>query len=461
MAGIGFELRKLLAKDDLLGVAQGYAHSAVAAAGPWLVTAATLAAINVVTYGRVSFEDLSSFRLIVMYNFAFSLILTGPVVAVATRFLADALFARDVRGAPGLLLGALGFSFSIQLLFAFPFTVFILQADAVTRLLTLSNYFLTAGVWIAAVFTTALKEHRAVTGAFGVGMTAGLAGIAIFGPYFRVPGMLIGINLGLMIVFFMLAARVFAEYRHEVVSPFEFVGWFRRHPELAAGAVLYNVAVWVDKWIFWMSPNRQVVANGLVSYPDYDAAMFFAYLTIVPSMALFVFHVETGFFERYLAYTQSVLEHGTWARIQERQREIITEVWNAGRTILLTQAGVAAVVILLAPRLFETLHIGYTQYGMFRMGTLGAIFHVLFLFLTILLAYFELHRPVLALQALFLVLNAGGAMITLRLGFAYYGAGYFLASLIAFLAAFLVVARSLTDLPYVSFIAANPSVRRA
>ena len=45
MAGIGFALRKLARRDDLLGILQGYAHSALVSAGPWVFTVLSLAGI--------------------------------------------------------------------------------------------------------------------------------------------------------------------------------------------------------------------------------------------------------------------------------------------------------------------------------------------------------------------------------------------------------------------------------
>ena len=33
---VGFELRRLTGRDDLIGVAQGYGYAALAATGPWL-----------------------------------------------------------------------------------------------------------------------------------------------------------------------------------------------------------------------------------------------------------------------------------------------------------------------------------------------------------------------------------------------------------------------------------------
>lgn len=38
MAGIGFELRKLVERGDLLGLAEGYGYAALAASGPWIFT---------------------------------------------------------------------------------------------------------------------------------------------------------------------------------------------------------------------------------------------------------------------------------------------------------------------------------------------------------------------------------------------------------------------------------------
>ena len=38
MAGIGFELRKLLKKDSLLGLVQAYAYAGVIGSGPWVLS---------------------------------------------------------------------------------------------------------------------------------------------------------------------------------------------------------------------------------------------------------------------------------------------------------------------------------------------------------------------------------------------------------------------------------------
>lgn len=68
-------------------------------------------------------------------------------------------------------------------------------------------------------------------------------------------------------------------------------------------------------------------------------------------------------------------------------------------------------------------------------------------------------RATLGLHLLFLVVNVIATAVTLRLGFPYYGYGYFIASVVAFLAACLVTFRCLDELPYHAFITGNAAVK--
>ena len=64
MAGVGFVLRKLTARGDLLGVAQGYLHASISTSGGWLFTLLTLSAISTFGPRFASYDDLSNFCLI-------------------------------------------------------------------------------------------------------------------------------------------------------------------------------------------------------------------------------------------------------------------------------------------------------------------------------------------------------------------------------------------------------------
>jgi polysaccharide biosynthesis protein PelG len=458
MAGIGFELRKLVERDDLLGIAEGYGYAALAASGPWLVTILSLAAIFLLGSPANSPRELAIFRTIIVYNFSFSLVLTAPGAIVMTRYLADSIYAKDVREAPAAMLGGLLLTYGVTAPVAGFFYIGHAHLDGPTRAAALLNFLLIAGIWIVSVFLTALKDYRALTVTFGAGMFLATAGAAIFSIPWAVAGMLHGFNLGLAVILFSLTARIFAEYPSLPGRPFAFLRYFRTHWDLALAALAYNLAIWVDKWLMWMAPEREVLSVGLISCPDYESAMFLAYLSVVPSMAAFTLSIETGFFERYSRFYDDIQRHVAYSKIESNHRDLIQSFLDGARNFVVLQGCVCVAGILAAPQLIEWMGISFAQLGIFRLGLLGAFFHSGFLFLLILLAYFDMRRVALALAGLFLASNTLLALVTLKLGYAFYGYGYFLSALIAFAAAFLMADHFIRRLPYHAFIRNNASV---
>lgn len=460
MAGIGFELKKLSQRDDLLGLFEAYSHSSVAASGPWVFTILALGGISLWGTSESSVDTVALFRLIVIYNFAFSLVLSSPVIIVATRFLADRVFEADVQDAPGMLVGGMLVLFLALALFAVPFYFFHVSLAPLARIGALINFFLVTAIWISSVFLTALKDYRAVSRSFASGMAVALIGCLWAADLFgTVSSLLLAFNAGLTVILFYLISRVLEEYPYPVQRPFRMVGHFREYWSLAAGGLAYSTAIWIDKWILWFSPQGETLASGLISFPDYDSASFLAYLTIVPSMALFVLNIETRFFEKYLRFYRSIARHATFAEIRTNHQEILRELMESSRNVIMAQAAISFSVIMLAPKLFRWFDVSFLQLGMFRLAVLGALFHVLFLFMSILLSYFDMRMAALKVNLLFLVSNTVFTLITVDLGFAYYGYGYFLAAVLTAAVTFGVLAHHTRDLLYQTFVLNNQALR--
>jgi uncharacterized membrane protein len=459
MAGIGFELRKLTRRDDLIGVLQGAMHSSMAATGPWLFTILSLGGVVLLSSRMVLPMEAATFQLIVIYNFAFSLVMSSPVVMLMTRYLADSIHEKNVEQAPALLLACLSFLFGVQFMIAGPFYLFYVNLGVLARLIALANFFLLTGIWVVGIFLTALKNYNAITFSFASGAIVSLGATAYLGPKYSATGMLAGFTAGIAVIFFGLVARVLAEYPYRVAFSFRFAGHVRKYWELGLAGLLYNSAIWVDKWIMWTSSGRKVLDSGLVSYPDYDSAMFLAYLSIVPAMAMFVFSIETDFFEKYLRFYREIQRHGNYSAIGRNHQEIIHSLLEGFRNFSVLQGSICLMAILLAPEIFNLFGISYVQIGIFRFGVLGAFFHVLFLFMSIILSYFDLKRVAVTLQGLFLLTNATFTLISMRLGFPWYGHGYFVAALVTFSAALFVTMHYVRQLPYQAFVCTNSSAR--
>jgi uncharacterized membrane protein len=459
MAGIGFVLQKLTSRGDLFGLAQGYLHASVSTAGGWLFTILALSAVTFFGPHFASYEDLTTFRLVIVYNFAFSLVLTGPLSMVLTRYLSDRIFARSVEGVPGIAVGGMAFAVLCSAPLVAPFYFWWVDLTTGARLAGCIGYALVSAIWVLSVFLSTLKEYASVTRAFGVGMLISVTASYLVGPDAGVGGMLAGFDVGLAYIVFTLLARVFAEFPFPVVQPFAFLPYFRSHWPLAASGGVYYAGIWIDKWLMWTAPERLTTPSGLVSYPDYDGALFLACLTIVPSMAVFVVNIETRFFEQYHRFYRDIGAHATLARIRDNQAGLLKAVFLGSRQLVLPQLVLVTLLVVLAPAIFTALGIPFGQLAIFRIATIGALFQLFFLLLTIVLSYLDLNRLTLGLHGLFLVTNAVVTLATLHLGFPYYGYGLFIASIVAFLAAVTATLRCLDELPYHAFITGNPSVR--
>jgi uncharacterized membrane protein len=211
----------------------------------------------------------------------------------------------------------------------------------------------------------------------------------------------------------------------------------------------------------WFAPEAVKLPSNMRFYPDYDSAMFMAAMTILPSLALFVFSVETNFFNYYRRFYGNILAHASLRRIRALQKNIFDSILEGGRNTVLMQGAIALLVILLAPQIFERVGMFFMQLGMFRLAVLGSFFQVLLLFATIILAYFDCRRLNVGIFFFYLVANILLTLLFLNLGFEYYGYGFFLSSALAFLLAAGLLFSHVRKLPYHAFITNNDSVRKA
>src|SRR5256885_16289915 len=71
-------------------------------------------------------------------------------------------------------------------------------------------------------------------------------------------------------------------------------------PALIGIGVLYNLGIWIDKFMFWYyPPTSQQIIGGLRASPIFDLPGFLSYLSIIPGMAGFPGGPGTHFVEEY------------------------------------------------------------------------------------------------------------------------------------------------------------------
>ncbi len=93
MAGIGFELRKYLDDDSFTGTLKAYGFAGLISAGPWVLSILGVMLIGIVAISqKVGGQQVEQFTTSVTWIMGTSLILSGVLQLVFTRFIADRLF---------------------------------------------------------------------------------------------------------------------------------------------------------------------------------------------------------------------------------------------------------------------------------------------------------------------------------------------------------------------------------
>jgi polysaccharide biosynthesis protein PelG len=462
MAGIGFQLRRLARQDTISSVVAAAGHAAVIAAGPWLFTIFALAAIGFIADQITGRDVLANFRAIVIYAFATSLVMAAPITIVATRLVGDALWLKRPQDVRGLLLASYVATI-LPIVVGVSAEVVLLRVEFGAAIALMGASLLVALIWVALAFCGAVRDYRGVTLSFVGGLLIALvASIAVAVAGLESNAMAWAFTGGLTFTFFGLTSRVFATFPQApgpLLDSLEKIDeGSRRYMRLMLGSFLGNAGVWIDKVVYWLSIEGSRLENGLLHAPAYDSTMFIASLVIVPSLASFVLSLETGFFDRYQQYFATIANHGTLAQIENARQRLQRYTLEHLVLITVSLAGLAAIVILTAPIIIEALGLQFRQIAILRYGALGAVFHFVFIAASSVLLFFDRRRRYLILQALFLVLNAGFAWGSLRLGEDYYGAGYFAACLVCAAVAYRMAEKTFDRLNFLTFLGNNPSI---
>ncbi len=485
MAGIGFALRQLYQQETLSAVVKASGHAAVIAAGPWLFTIFSLVAITASSEPLAGHETLATFRAVIIYAFATSLVLAAPVTIVATRLVADKLWQRQTQCVRPLLMAAILFATAavtagvagLVAYFAIPIRLG-LSLFATTAIVAM--------IWVSVAFCGAVKDYKGITLAFVTGLVIAIAAstaAALTG--LGAPGMIWGFATGLAVTLFGLILRVLATFpaspgpassgpassglassgaahSGSVLSQcIPLLNGFAKYGYLAAGALCGTAGVWIDKWVFWFSGEGQTVDGGLIHAPLYDSAMFIASLVIIPALAQFVMKLETEFFDRYQHYYRTIQAHGTIDQIEAARLRLQGLSLESLALITAAQLAIAAVLVLTAPAIVESLNLQFRQISILRYGALGSVFQFIFIAATSMIVFFDRRKIYCALQVLFLALNLVLSILTVAWGEDYYGAGYFVAAFISSAVALIIAERTFAALNYLTFIGNNPSITGA
>ncbi len=456
MGSIGFEIRKLLERDSYWSVLRAYGYAGLVSGGPWVLSILSIVMIGILAVALgVAQREVNAFQICVTYLMATSLIWTGGMQLMFTRFVADRAYASAQAEVLPNLFGVLTITMGGGFLWAAPAIFWFFTGPFFQNVLLLSNFVVLSGAWITLIFLSGMKAYRRIVRTLGKGYLLGIAVALVASPW-ELNGLLLGVLTGHAYLLFSFLRHIVREYPGNSLLKFDFLNQRRSFYSLFAVGTLYYLAVWVDKFIFWFVPHTsEAVIGPLRASIIYDLPIFLAYLFILPGMAVFLVSMEADFAQQHERFYRAVREGDTLMHIEYRRDQMVYAARQGIYEIFKVQGLTVMLCLLWGRELLHAVGISPLYIHLFYIDVVAVSVQVLLMAILNVLFYLDARREVLIITACFFITNLLFTFATLHLGAETFGYGFAASvTLSAFLSLF-ILSHKFNRLEYETFMLQN------
>ncbi|UOY92220.1 exopolysaccharide Pel transporter PelG [Ectobacillus sp. JY-23] len=442
MAGIGFKMQKLFKEDYFSARVRAYGFAVLITAGPWLVVVVTLALVQwLIGMAGVTMQVRELFLASISYCFIFSQVIFGVQNLIVTRYIADLFYEKRSDEVYPTFLGASQTAIGLGIILWCVFAIFS-PLPFLYKLLLLILLSVMNVIWILFLFLTAAKYYQPIAysfilgGAASLGATALLIYLVEFSQYsvqMNAFLLLAAFTFGMVVTLFVLYFSLLISFpKRSATNPFTYLTYFDRYPSLFWTGFLYNAGVWGCNWIIWFGEGASYIEGSFRYHTLYDTAVFLAYLSIIPTMMLFVLSIETRFYQRYRTFYGYINEGGSLQQIK-RAKETMQIVLRQELERLLRNQGLFSILVMATIVYFaERFGIQQPFFGMLCITIVGAFANAMVLVISLLLLYFEDRKGAMYTSIIFFTSNILLTLLCMPLGLDGYGLSFAISSILTF-----------------------------
>lgn len=462
MAGIGFELKKLFAGKGLLQNMRACFFSIIITIGPTLLCILLLTVLqNLLGYWGADVADRELFMAAIIYSFLFSLILTSGFNMILSRYISDKIYMKQYqyiiasqKGAVALCLligGIAGIIFyyrsPLELRFKLPAYMLFMELNI---------------LWLQTVYISALRDYMKLIRGFCGGVSSAflLSCILVMPLGFEpLSGVLISVVAGFFIIILVLQYSIESFFPKGESLYFSFLEYIDQYPALFFIGLLYTLGLYIHNFYFWSGDLGVILGGTYIFAPEYDIPTFWAFLTILPTMVIFIVSCETSFYEKYKAYYDAICSGGLVDeifRLQDEMREVMS---HNLRNIMCIQMIFTILSLAIGMLFLPLTGLQDTYIDIFNVLVIGNYaFIFMFICLTVLL-YFDDRKGALLVVCFFAPANIYLTGITASMGNDYYGSGFMAAAFLSLIIAFLRLNYLFNNIRYYTFCS-QPILKR-
>jgi uncharacterized membrane protein len=426
MAGIGFSLHKILKHDTLTRIIAAYATAGIISSTPWIISILGILILGVFISTTPEYHPfVVQFQISITYIVAGSLMISGFAQNSFSRYVSDQLFLnKDSYVIPNFNGMSLVVT-SIAGLFSFLLVLIFFPAQSIGyRLLFMANFVTLSNLWVIVNLLTGLKDYLLIVKAFLVSYLV-IVLLGFFLRTFGLEGLMLAYLLGQLLLVILLMVALYRQYPTNRFIEFHCFKKNNIYIRLMISGLLFNVAVWVDKFVFWYSPETSYAVIGpLRGSLFYDVPIFLAYLSVAPGMGVLLFLIETNFSNYYEQFYEAIRSGKSLSYIQMVKNQMISHAYHVIYSIIKIQAVIIILIFQWGDRILSWFHISIVYKNLLYVDVIGTSLQVIFLGILNLLYYMDRRRETLILSGLFLILNTGLSLISIQMGPFYYGFGF-------------------------------------
>ncbi|TXC78507.1 hypothetical protein FS935_22745, partial [Metabacillus litoralis] len=226
--------------------------------------------------------------------------------------------------------------------------------------------------------------------------------------------------------------------------------YLEKHPYLFFIGLFYYVGLYAHNLAVWFGDRKLIVEETFVMAPYYDTPVFYAYLSILPALILFMVTVETTFYEAYKKYYGRILNGFPLQDIENAKNEMYRVLKHEILFMSQVQLLVAVAFLFLGVRFLPFLGMTQDQIDIFMIVVLGTWFLSLIITFFLILLYFDEKKAAFWLIGSYTTLSFLFTLLFMGL-FNQYGGGMFVAAIISLYLGCRILISRLNEIDYTTF----------
>lgn len=392
MAGIGFQLKELFNESGVFKTVKAYSYSALVTVGPMFLC------ILLITFSKELLLHLDApiyeadrFLAAVEYAFIFSQVITGGFSFSISRFIADQTYLKKEEYVLSSMYGLIAVCVAIGSICSW-LLYYNSPLPFLFKLVTYIFFLELIIIWIQCMYVSAIKDYVKIAKSFvyGVVVAGGLLWISY--KYFDLATsttVFICLDIGFLVIVLKFTQYIKQFFRVNNHEYFRFLIYLEKYPSLFLSGFFYVAGLYAHNIIVWQGDLGIIVDHTFRIAPFYDVPVFFAYLTVLPAMILFMVSVETNFYEVHRKYYYRILNGFPLKDIIQAKKELYKVVSVELSLIAEVQVVVSFISLGVGIQLLPLLGMTGEQVHIFIILTLSNFFFILLYTIVIILLYFD------------------------------------------------------------------------